>query len=146
MAAYTADNFTQIPFNGAYGNKSTVQGVHTLGTANAQLDTIDLVKIPGGGRIQNGFLAIATAVTTATVCIGVRYADGTSTGGTTGTAVLATGVVLTTALTNQAFNNFIPFTNDVDTIVYATIVSPGFASGASIALHACIDYVATGAK
>jgi hypothetical protein len=146
MAAFTADNYTNIAHNGAYGNKSTYNGVISLTTAMAQLDTLDLMKLPGGARIQNGFLVIATAVTTATVCVGVRYADGTSTGGTTGTAVLGTGIVLTTALTQQAFNNFVPFTNDVDTIVYATIVSPGFASGASIALHACVDYMASGTK
>ena len=146
MAAYIADNFAQLPHNGVYGNKSTQYGVYTLGTGNAQLDTIDLVKIPGGGRITNGFIAVATAVSTATVAIGVRYADGTSTGGTTGTAVLAAALVLTTGLTQQALNNFVPFINDVDTIVYATLISPGFVSGAGIALVGVVDYIAEGTK
>jgi len=146
MAAYTADNYLQIPHNGAYGNKSSIYGVYSLGTGNAQLDTVDLAKIPAGGRILSGYIAVATAVTTATICVGVRYADGTSTGGTTGTAVLGTGIVLTTALAQQALNNFVSFSNDADTIVYATLISPVFASGASNALVGVVDYIAQGTK
>lgn len=146
MAAYSADNLTQIPFMGAYGNKASfTASLAVLGTY-AQTDTVDLMRLPGGARLISGLVVVATAVSTSTIAIGVRYADGTSTGGTTGTAVLSgAGIVLTTALVPQAMN-FVPFTNDVDTIVYATIASPGFAPGANIAFAATVDYEPTGTK
>ena len=144
--AYTADNYSQISFMGAYGNKSIVHGYVTMGTYS-QYDTVDLVKIPAGAVVYDGFLLVATAVTTATVSIGVRYADGTSTGGTTGTAVMSgTGsIVLTTALANQPMT-FEPFTNDADTIVYAIVQSPGFTPGANTKLHALVGYKSDGTK
>ena len=147
MAAYTADNFTQIPFNGAYGNKASAYGLYTFSTASGVVaaDTIDLVKIPAGARVLSGRIIVATAITTATIAIGVRYSDGTSTGGTTGTAVMSgTGVALVTALAPQQLN-FQPFSNDADIIVYATYVN-GAAPGHGIALSAEIDYHANGTK
>jgi len=146
MANHSADNFTQISYMGAYGNQAFVEGYITLGTW-AQNDTLDLVKIPAGARVLGGRLVVATAVTTSTVTVGVKYADGTSTGGTTGAAVLTGtgGIVLTTALLNQPLT-FLPFTNDADTIIYATISSPGFTPGAGILLHSVIEYSAEGTK
>jgi hypothetical protein len=144
MAAFTANNYTQITHNGAYGNKSTVDAVITLGTY-AQYDTLDLAKISAGARVLGGIVMVETAVGTSTLCFGVRYADGTSTGGTTGTAVVGTGVVLTTALAIQTLS-CVPFVNDADTILYATVLSPGFAPGANIEMHAVVDYIAEGNK
>lgn len=147
MAAYTADNFSQIPFNGAYGNKSSAYGVYTTTTAAnlVAADTVDLVKIPAGARVLSGRIITATAITTATIAVGIKYSDGTSTGGSTGTAQLSgTGVPLVTANAPQqlAFQSFM---NDADTIVYATFVN-GAAPGHAIAITAEIDYIATGTK
>lgn len=144
MAAFKSNNYTQITHNGAYGNKSSVNPYITLGTY-AQYDTLDLAVIPAGGRVLGGFINVETAVSTATLCIGIRYADGTSTGGTTGTAVVDAAVVLTTALTPVVLD-CIPFVNDADTILYATVLSPGFAPGAGIEMHAVVDYIAQGTK
>ena len=144
MANFTADNYTQNNFNNPYGNKSTVDAILTLGTY-AQYDTFDLAKVPAGARVLGGFVVVATAVATSTICVGVKYADGTSTGGTTGTAVVGTGATLSTALAPQTLS-CVPFVNDVDTILYATVLSPGFAPGANIPLHAVVDYVAEGTK
>ena len=153
MAAYTADNFTQLPHNGAYGNVSTVIGINSdisqingaAGIANG--DTLDLVKIPAGARVYGGMLQTGTfAIATSTVVVGIRYADGTSTGGTTGTAVLVGGTAsaITAAMTEYAFRFEQPFVNDADTIVYLTWLSPGAPSGASskAALTARVNYVA----
>lgn len=145
MTAYTCDNFTQIPYNGAYGNKAVAFAeMAAIGTLAAS-DTIDLLKIPAGARVLSGRVIIATAITTATLAIGVRYADGTSTGGTTGTAVMSgTGCALTTALAPQQLN-FQSFRNDVDTIIYAT--APNIAApGANTKLTVEVDYIAEGSK
>lgn len=148
MAANTADNFLQIPHNGVYGNKSTVQGVYSnLATSSAAaLDTFDLVKVPGGATVVEGFLYSTQATGTSTWVIGVRYADGTSTGGTTGTAVLVAGTASAlTGASNRYQLRFKPFTNDVDTIIYATHVS-GPAHTANDDITCSIDYIATGTK
>ncbi len=143
MAQYLTDNYTQIAHNGAYGNKSTVEAqMAAFSTGIVAADTLDLVKVPGGARILSGFTVIATAVTTATTAIGVRYADGTSTGGTTGTAVMGTQNI---AVATQQGMNFVPFVNDADTIIYATYVNGG-TPGANIAFSAVVDYIATGQK
>lgn len=157
MAAYNADNLTQIPHNGAYGNLSTVVGMNTdisqinaaVGIANG--DTLDLVKIPAGARVVSGSLETGTfAIATSTVIVGIRYADGTSTGGTTGTAVLVGGTSssITAALTSYAFRFEQPFVNDADTIAYLTWQSPGAPSGSTskAALTCRINYVAEGTK
>ena len=143
MATTKADNITQNLFNNPYGNKSVAVAKIASFTTLAAADTIDLMNMPAGAQIVSGFCVVATAITTATLAIGVRYADGTSTGGTTGTAVLSgTGVALTTALAPQLLN-FVPFTNDKDTILYAT--APNIASpGASIQFACSIEYEATG--
>lgn len=146
MAQFLSDNFTQIAFMGAYGNKASFVANRTAFPTMAAADTLDLVRVPGGARLIEGFLVVATAITTATMTIGVRYADGTSTGGTTGTAVLGAAVPLTSALTQQRLA-FVPFVNDVDTIVYATISSPqGAAPGANIAMGFSLDYSPEGTK
>lgn len=146
MASTLSSNFTQIAFMGAYGNKANFVASFTAFPTMAAADTIDLVRIPGGARLIEGYFVVATAITTATLTIGVRYADGTSTGGTTGTAVLSAGVALTTALTQQRLA-FVPFTNDVDTIIYATVSSPqGAAPGANITAAFSLDYTPEGTK
>lgn len=147
MAAFTADNFTQLTFMGAYGNQSYAEARVAALLTYASADTIDLFKLPGGARVFSGFVVVATAVATATFAVGVRYADGTSTGGTTGTAVLSgTGVSLATGKQPQTLN-FVPFTNDVDTIVYATLASPqGAVPGANTALSVVVTYEAAGTK
>lgn len=157
MAKYFADNFTQLPHNGVYGNRTEIianfsdisQINGAAGIANA--DTIDLMTIPGGFRVMGGYLQAGTfAIATSTVVVGIRYADGTSTGGTTGTAVLVGGTAsaITAALTSYAFRFEQPFVNDVDTIAYITWLSPGAPSGASskAALTAVISGIAEGTK
>lgn len=157
MAAYSADNFLQIPHNGVYGNKTAIVGLNTdisqingaAGFANG--DTLDLVKIPAGFRVTNGFLLTGTfAIATSTVVVGLRYADGTSTGGTTGTAVLVGGTAsaITAALTRYDFRFEQPFVNDADTIAYLTWLSPGAPSGAAskAALSAVVEGIAEGTK
>lgn len=145
MTQFFSDNINEIQFMGAYGNASLGEAVIAAFPTMAAGDTIDLMKIPGGARIRSGQLVIATAITTATLAIGVRYADGTSTGGTTGTAVLSgTGAAITTSLAPQLLN-FVPFANDVDTIVYATAVVAGV-PGANIAFALQLNYEASGTK
>lgn len=145
MATYTADNYKTIRYMGAAGNAAiAIAERANLGTL-APGDTIDLMQLPGGARIISGRVIIATAITTATIAIGVRYADGTSTGGTTGTAVMSgTGVALTTALAPQQLN-FQNFVNDVDTIIYATCVIDAV-PGANNKLTVEVTYSAEGTK
>jgi len=157
MAAYKSDNFLQVAHNGEYGNKSVAAALNSdisqvngaVGLANG--DTIDLVRIPGGARVLSGYLQTGTfAIATSTVMIGIRYADGTSTGGTTGSAILVggTGSAIVAALTQYDFRFEQPFVNDVDTIMYLSWVSPGAPSGASskAALTAVVEYIAEGTK
>lgn len=144
MAAFKSDNYSEIAHNGEYGNLSNTVRTGTFSTAMAAGDTIDLCQIPGGAKIVSGFMVMTTAITTSTWHVGVRYADGTSTGGTTGTSVISgTGVVAPVANVQAAFP-FVPFTNDVDTIVYAT-----FANGAAVTAipyTVSLNYEATGTK
>jgi len=148
MAANTANNFLQIPHNGVYGNKSVVtDGYADLSTASAAAgDTFDFVKVPGGSKVISGFLYSTQFTGTSTWVLGVRYADGTSTGGTTGTAVLVAGTAsaITGAASTYALR-FKPFTNDVDTIVYATHVT-GPAHTANDDITLVLEYIATGTK
>ena len=157
MAAYNSDNFLQIPHNGVYGNLTQIVALNSdisqingaAGFANG--DTLDLMKVPGGFRVTGGFLYAGTfAIATSTVVVGIRYADGTSTGGTTGTAVLVGGTAsaIVAALTPYAFRFEQPFVNDVDTIVYITWLSPGAPSGATskAALTAVVQGIAEGTK
>ena len=155
MANYKTDNYTQLAYMGAQGNKSNVSRRFAdisaingnAGFANG--DTFDIAKIPGGARVIEGFIYVGTvACATSTLAVGVKYADGTSTGGTTGTAVLVAGTAssITAAHTRYQFR-FKPLTNDVDTIVYATWLSPGAPSGATgNEVDFSIDYVAEGTK
>ena len=146
MSTSTADNINKPTFNNPYGNQAVRIGSIAALTTQALGDSIDLMKLPAGAFVSGGFITVGTAVATATVCVGVRYADGTSTGGTTGTDVMGTGVPLTTARAPQ-FLNFVPFTNDADTIVYATQVGAGGATpGANIKLAAVVSYEPTGSK
>lgn len=145
MAATTISNFNQVPHNGAYGNKSVGVGIgNVFGTGVVANDTMDLVKIPAGATVLSGFLTIATAITTSTVQVGVRYADGTSTGGTTGATVLGAAILLGTASSAQPFR-MVPFTNDADTIVYMTWLD-GAASTEGNPLVAQVDYIANGTR
>ena len=146
MTTSTADNFGRQAMHSPYGNKSQRVGRINAMTTQVLGDTIDLMKLPAGAFVTGGFVAVATAVTTATICMGVRYADGTSTGGTTGTDVLGTGIPLTTARAPQLLN-FVPFVNDADTIVYATQIGAGGAApGANIKFAAVVDYEDEGTR
>lgn len=146
MATSTADNYNQQAFNNPYGNLSVKIATKAAFPTLANADTFDLMKIPAGAYIVGAHLVVATAIATSTVHIGVRYADGTSTGGTTGTAVLSgTGVLMTTANAKQ-YMNFVPFRNDADTIVYLTQASPGQTPGANNAFAAVVEYEASGTK
>lgn len=158
MANYQADTFTQLPSAGEYGNKSTIHGRvadvsamgATVGAGLAALDTLDLVRLPAGAKILSGFLACTAAITTATYTVGVRYADGTSTGGTTGTAVLL-GV---TSFNTAAYA--VPFgvgtirnvsSYDADIIIYATQVgTAGPGASAGLGLDCVVDYIASGTR
>lgn len=150
MASNTADNFLQLPHNGVYGNKSVAVGSYAdLSKASsgalAAGDTLDLVKLPAGATYVSGFLFSTQMTGTSTLAIGVRAADGTSTGGTTGTAVLVSGTASGVTGLGQTNLRFAPFTNDFDTIVYATFVSgPVPAASDNIAL--VLDYVANNTR
>ena len=157
MAAYQADNFSQLVHNGVYGNATRIVGLESdisqingaVGFASG--DTLDLVKIPAGFQVTGGRLLTGTfAIATSTVVVGIRYADGTSTGGTTGTAVLVGGTAssIVAALVPYEFRFEQPFTNDADTIAYITWLSPGAPAGASskAALTTIIEGIATGTK
>ena len=152
MTAYTADNFLQLPHNGVYGNKSTVQGVYaSLGTGAVAGDTFDLVKIPAGATVVSGFIYTTQMTGTSTVVFGVRAADGTSTNTLgTGTALLVGGTasaIVTANVLNALALRFVPFTNDFDTIIYATYVS-GATGGptANDNFNVVVDYVANSTK
>jgi hypothetical protein len=151
MTANTADNFLQLPHNGVYGNKSTVQGVYAnlALTSAVALDTLDLVKIPAGALVVSGFLYTTQMTGTGTIVIGVRAADGTSTTALgTGTAMLVGGTasaVVTANVQNNLALRFVPFMNDFDTIIYATYVS-GPVPATNDSLGIVVDYVANGTK
>lgn len=151
MTANTADNFLQLPHNGVYGNKSMVQGVYAnLALTSAVAgDTLDLVKVPAGSLIHDGFFYTTQMTGTSTIVIGARAADGTSTTAVgTGTALLVGGTasaVVTANVLNQLPLRFVPFTNDFDTIIYATFVS-GPAPTANDSLGLVLDYVANGTR
>lgn len=157
MATYNSDNFKDTPHNGVYGNKTQLVGLYSdisqingaAGIANG--DTIDYVRIPAGFQVTGGYLRAGTfAIATSTVVVGIRYADGTSTGGTTGTAVLVggTGSAIVAALGRYDFRFEQPFTNDADTVAYITWISPGAPSGASskAALAMVVEGIARGTK
>jgi hypothetical protein len=148
MAAWTPPDFLQIPHNGAYGNKSTVKGGYdNLATTTAvALDTYDFVRIPAGATVLSGFLVSTQFTGTSTWVLGVRYADGTSTGGTTGTAILVAGTASSITGTNTVYAlRFKPFTNDADAILYATHVS-GPAHTANDDATLVVDFIANGTK
>ena|SRR3990167_2214943 len=139
MANYKTDNYSQLPYMGPHGNKSVIAARFAdISTVNgnagfANGDTFDIAQIPAGARMVEGFIYVGTvACATSTLTVGVKYADGTSTGGTTGTAVLVAGTAsaITAAETRYQFR-FKPFRNDADTIVYATWLSPGAPSAAT---------------
>ncbi len=151
MASNTSDNFLGLPHNGVYGNKSVALGTYSdlskASSANlAAGDTLDFFKLPAGAVLISGFLWSTQMTGTSTVVVGVRAADGTSTGGTTGTAVLVAGTASAVSAASTPYAlRFQPFANDYDTIVYATFVS-GPVPAASDNLVLDVEYVASGTK
>lgn len=153
MANYKTDNYATLPYMGPQGNKSIIAtrfaDISTINGAAgfANGDTFDIAQIPAGARVVEGFIYVGTvALATSSLVVGVKYADGTSTGGTTGTAVLVAGTAsaLTAAQTRYQLR-FKPFRNDADTIVYATWLSPGAPSSTTgNELDFAITYVAEG--
>jgi hypothetical protein len=150
---YDADDFTQNPHNGEYGNKSAIVGQFAnlngnAGTAAAG-DTFDLVKIPAGAKVVAGFLFSTQLTGTATYVIGVKAADGTSTVAApgTGTAVLVYGTAgtLSAGAYQTVTLRFKPFVNDFDTIAYATITG-ATPLAANDNLGIVLDYIAEGTK
>lgn len=147
MASRQANNFKQPVFNGAYGNKANASdGFSNLlsGGTGAAGDTYDFLNIPAGAKLVEGFIYTTQFTGTSTWAFGARYADGTSTGGTTGTAIFSTGLIATTGLAKTILL-FKPFTNDADTIIYATFVS-GPAHTANDDITLSLDYIAQGNK
>lgn len=151
MTANTADNFTQLPHNGEFGNKSTIIGsfANLALTSAIAGDTLDLVKIPAGATVVSGFFYTTQMTGTSTMVIGVRAADGTSTIAVgTGTATLVGGTasaVVTANVLNNLALRFVPFTCDFDTIVYATFVS-GPVPATNDSLGISVEFVASGTK
>jgi len=155
MTAFTADDFTQMVHNGVYGNKSCAVGQYanlnaSEGTAAAG-DTFDFVKIPAGATVVEGFIYTTQITGTCTLAIGIRAADGTSTVAApgTGTAVLNFGTAVTSMVGGGVFVStalkFAPFTNDFDTIAYATFVgATPLAANDHLGLK--LDYIAKGSK
>lgn len=148
MASFQADNFLQLPHNGAYGNYSIINGTYanlqTSSAAGFTGSTFDLVKIPAGAEVCEATIISTQMTGTSTLAIGVRYADGTSTGGTTGTAIIGTSALTASAATGTIYY-FMPFTNDADTIIYATMITgPTPATNDNIELM--VKYQARGSK
>ena len=150
MANYQADDYTQLAHNGEYGNKSVIKGEFAdLNDYAAAGDTFDLVKIPAGAEVLAGFLYSTQLTGTATYVIGIKAADGTSTVAApgTGSAVLLYGTAGTLAAGayQTVTLRFKPFTNDFDTIAYASITGANaFAANDNIGV--VLDYVAKGTK
>lgn len=147
MAARIADTFGAIPHNGVYGNLSAGVGSYAdLSTNSAvALDTFDFAKIPAGAQVIEGFIYSTQMTGTSTWALGIRYADGTSTGGTTGTNVLFSGTSSAISGLSQTNCRFQPFTNDADTIAYVTHVS-GPAHTALDNATLVLKYIATNTK
>lgn len=145
MSTSTIANFLQVPFNGAYGNRSVAAAIgNCFTTGVAANDIMDLMKLPAGARLLTGEVIVGTAITTSTVQVGVRYADGTSTGGTTGASVMGAAILLGTASSAQPLK-FVPFANDADSIVYMTWLD-GAAPTAGNPMVVQVDYIAQGVK
>ena len=154
MANYAADSYGKVSYNGEYGNVSVAHAhFDNIGAINgsagfANGDTADLFQLPAGAKVLEGFIYVGSnALETATVRVGVKYADGTSTGGSTssGQLVAGTASAITAAHTRYQFR-FTPFTNDADTIVYLSWVSPGAPTDAGNPVDVVLKYVATGTE
>lgn len=147
MANFKADNYTGQRYHGPFGNVAMAHASFAdLSTATlAAADTIDFFKLPAGAKLLFGFMTTTAMTGTSTIAVGVKYSDGTSTGGTTGTAVLVLSTA--SAVTGAArFDfRFKPFTNDADTIIYATKAS-GPAEAAGDNLEVVLFYEDTGTK
>ena len=154
MANYRTDNYSKVAYMGEYGNKSVGMASININAVNgsagfASGDTFDIMQLPAGARLIEGFIYMgSSAAATSTIAVGIKYADGTSTGGTTGTGVLVAGTAsaITAAHTRYQFR-FTPFRNDADTIVYATWLSPGAPSGATgVPMDIVVTYKAEGSS
>ena len=153
MANYNTDNYSQVSYQGEYGNQSVGRArFASIGAVNgsagfANGDTFDIMRLPAGAEVTEGFIYMGSAASaTSTLVVGIKYADGTSTGGTTGTAVLVAGTASAIVAAHTRYDfRFTPFTNDADTIVYATWLSPG-APTAATPMDVVVKYVATGQR
>ena len=154
MANYKTDDYNKVSYTGEYGNVSVGMAKININAVNgsagfANGDTFDIMQLPAGAKFESGFIYMgSSAAATSTLVVGVKYADGTSTGGTTGTAVLVAGTAsaITASHTRYDFRAT-PFTNDADTIIYATWLSPGAPSGATgVPMDVVVRYIATGQK
>ena len=152
MANYRADNYNKISYSGEYGNVSVAHcHFDNIGAINgsagfANGDTADLFQLPAGARPLRGYVYVGSnALETSTIMLGVKYADGTSTGGSTGSAVLfaGTGSAVTAAHTRYDMR-FTPMTFDADTIVYLSWQSPGAPTDDGNPVDVVLEYVATG--
>ena len=152
MANYRTDDYNKVSYTGEYGNVAVgMARFANIGAINgsagfANGDTFDIMQLPAGAKLIEGHIYVGTNVLeTATLTIGIKYADGTSTGGTTGTAVLFAGTATAATAQQTRYDmRFTPFTNDADTIVYATWLSPGAPTDAGNPLDVVVKYIATG--
>ena len=156
MATYNSDNYNKAPFNNPYGNCSVAHAsIADLSAINSDAgaasgDQLNMIYLPAGAKVLDGFVYTGTAAAaTSTIFLGIKYADGTSTGGSTGSATLDAGTAIAiTATQAKTQLLFVPFTNDVDTVAYASWVSPGAPTGGAggQTLDVVLFYESTGTK
>lgn len=154
MANYKADGYDKRSYMGEYGNVSVAHAhFDNIGAINgsagfANGDTADLFQLPGGAKVLEGFIYVGSnALETSTLFVGVKYADGTSTGGSTGSGQLVAGTASAVTAAHTRYQlRFTPFTNDVDTIAYLSWASPGAPTDDGNPVDVVVTYVATGQK
>lgn len=123
MATIFADNFTDIPRTGSYGNAG-VQHVSKTLAANPIADELVLIELPAGTKLHDFRAVIAALGASTTLSFGWRYKNGEAGGGAAALEAAASTVSASTVR-----GTFVPVEFEFDAYVTATI-GGGAATGA----------------
>lgn len=141
MATYTSPGIREIVRAGATGNSCVAKGYITGNGAGANIDigdVLNMLRLPAGTEIHDGYIIVGTATASLTVSVGIAPVDGTT----------ATPAALIAASTSAAttppvrFNAVtLPYTLTKDSFVTITTAGAAILAATNVKLVVNYEYL-----